>query len=40
MLKKAILHPPSPVRVETRTFPELRSQSSVYLNVAPLRLGI
>lgn len=38
MLKNALLHPPSPPRAETRTFPELRSQSSVLFNVAPLRL--
>jgi hypothetical protein len=33
MLKKATLHPPSPVRAETRTWPELRSHLAHILNV-------
>ena len=33
MLKKVILHPPSPVRAETRTFPELCSRFVQRLNV-------
>jgi hypothetical protein len=33
MLKKATLHPPSPVRAETHTCPELRSRLANILNV-------
>lgn len=34
MLKKPLVHPPSPARAETRTFPEGHSKSSLLRNVA------
>jgi len=34
MLKTVSLHPPSPVRAETHTFPVLRSRLREVLNVA------